>query len=216
MTRRERLLRALEGHAVSPRAVLCLGPCQQADGVCLPLDAIPAASDQARLAVVRGVFEQARTRAMDLLGLLESDPIAGEAMVERMVEEADGEMRDACEAGADGVLYQLSGACAEWSTPLTYGGHFLEAERSVLARAAGFDRPVVVHVLGESDLYLDLLGDLPCAGMAWDSAASRLSFEEVRRYFPGALISDVPEADVGWMVAGAPQSDRVARTGVVA
>jgi hypothetical protein len=201
MTRRERLERALGGEQVLPRATMSLGPCDQADGVCLPLDRMAAAKEQARFVVVRGAFAQSLMRGYDLPALLRSDPIAGEALLGRMKNEAAAEFERALVAEADGILYQLSGASAEWTTPLAYGGHLLETERSVLASETRLDRPLVIHVVGQRDLYLDLVADLASSGLAWNSTASRLSLQEVRRYFSCALVTDSPEADIGWTVA---------------
>lgn len=194
-------MRALDGEEVFPRATISLGPCEQADGVCLPLDRMVAAEGQARFAVVRGAFERAVAREYDLPTLLRSDPIAGEELLSRMIDEALTELEGAIEGEADGILYQLSGASSEWTTPLAYGGHFLEAERSVLASEIPLDRPLVIHVVGQEDLYLDLLADLPCSGLAWNSMASRLSMQEARHYFSCALVTDSPEGDIGWTVA---------------
>jgi hypothetical protein len=192
---------ALDGEEVFPRATMSLGPCEQADGVCLPPDRMSAAGDQARFAIVRGVFEQSLTRGADIPELLRADLTAGEELLSRMIDEALAELEVAVAGEPDGILYQLAGASSEWTTPLAYGGHFLEAERSVLERAKRRGWPLVIHVIGHRDLYLDLLADLPCAALAWSSRASRLSVRELRQYFSCAFVADSPEADIGWTVA---------------
>lgn len=76
--------------------------------------------------------------------------------VERVVDAA---------AGAAGFLYELEGACPDHTTPMEYGGVYLESDRAALAELAR-SGPVVLLARGR-DAYLDVLAGLPCTAMAW-------------------------------------------------
>ena len=59
-----------------------------------------------------------------------------------------------------------SDAVPDSTTPMQYGGHFLEIDRRLLSSDALFN---VIFVQGPSEPYAVFVSDLPAQAFAWDS-----------------------------------------------
>jgi len=125
--------------------------------------------------------------------LLARDPAAG-IVIDGLTEEVRIAIQRAIESGAAGVLYRLHGATARHCTPMEYGGYFLERDRELLG-ALKNSAITVLFVVASEEPYLDLLGDLPSDVFGWDAACGA-TVSDVRAIRKGALLAEIPDADV--------------------
>jgi hypothetical protein len=215
MTSRERLTAAARGGEVDRRPII-VGPGTQLDD--READALIVASaphivasfvggERAVLAEVDNPF--ARFGA-ELNREFAIDPVAASEKLDQATEEARAKMRGALEAGADGIFYRLFGARALHSTPMQYGGHYLERDRELLEEI-GDARLNVLFLVGNDDLYLDFISDLPAHVMAWDREASGFSGAQVRTMRNGAQASSDPESEILLHHPGIRLADRLDR-----
>jgi hypothetical protein len=158
-------------------------------------DAIAEAGDRAALVEVLNPFGLALQREIHLNDLLRDTPELGDRILSGLIEEARGHIQNALNSGADGILYRLHGARGRHCTPMQYGGHYLERDRELLAEVADA-RVNVVFVVGEDDVYLDFVSDLPAHIFAWDCEESQIGPSQVRTMRQGALCCVAADADV--------------------
>ena len=191
MTSRERLIAATRGDQPDRKPVICWpqasGLSNAVVGSCHP--------DQICLAAVCNPFGQALRYDILVAEALHDDPVEGESILHGLVAKTRAEMREALEAGADGILYLLYGARTKHTTPMEYGGHYLERDRELLSEVqdAAFN---MIFVVGEEDAYLDFVSDLPAHAFAWDSKATGMTVAEMRPMRSGALATNSPDADI--------------------
>ena len=75
------------------------------------------------------------------------------------------------------------------STPMQYGGFYLEHDRALLAEIEDA-RLNVLSVEGGPEPYLDFVADLPSHVLAWDVPATGIVAAAVRPMRRGALAAD--------------------------
>ncbi len=196
MTPRELLAAVAAGRPTDRKPVVLMPGARddRADAIVVHPDAIPAdRTEQAVLAHVLSPFARAIGREMELVQLMQGDPAAGGDALAELAEETGAEMAQALEQGADGVFYVLDGAYPARTTPMQYGGFFLEVDRALLEEIdkKGFN---VLFVKGDEEPYIDFVSDLPAQAFAWESKS--VSIEAVREMRKGALAAADPQADV--------------------
>jgi len=147
---------------------------------------VAAGPEAAILVEVGNPFGTALQKNVDLNEEFEKGPQVGGAAFESLVAETESALESALDSGADGVLYRLFGAEPLLSTPMQFGGFYLEQERELLAgiRDARFN---VLYVEGGDGLYLDVVADLEAHAMGWDEDRSAIPATEVREMRRGAL-----------------------------
>lgn len=181
MTGRERALAAARGGATDRRPVL--GWSLDADVVVGP----SAGEDQMRLVECLNPFARARKQGVDLNRALAEDPVAGNELLDRFVEQTRESLLASLDSGADGVLYRLHGACEALCTPMQYGGYYLERDRELLEEICDANLNVLL-VVGK-DAYLDFVCDLPAHVFAWDADATGVTSDQIRALRVGAQAS---------------------------
>lgn len=208
MTPRERLTAAARGGPTDRRAVLLWprethGPYgahgsygARSDAYVVPVSEVGTqlaeTPDHAVLASVCAPLGRAMADNFDLSTLLREDPEAGEAKLQGYIDETRMEMKTALEFGADGVFYRLMGAHPVASTPMQYGGFYLEPDRELLGEIEDA-RLNVLFVEGGPEPYLDFVADLPAHLFAWDAEVEVNLVRSMRR---GALAASDPAAEV--------------------
>lgn len=208
MTGRERLLAALRGDPVDRPPVLCwsASPGHVADAIVAPLSmvrkAIDTHPDQAVLVEVVSPLGRALRRDIDLSETLDADPELGARWFDGLRQETLDEIESALSQGADGVFYVVDGAYAAATTPMQYGGYYLEGDRDLL-RSARKGAVTVAYVQGEEDVYLDFVADLPADALAWDYEHLGLGIAAVRQLRTGAIAAPVPGADAVLLLSAA-------------
>lgn len=150
---------------------------------------------RAVLVEVPNPYGKAWARGVDLNRLLGSDPAEGARVLDGLVESVRKAMHQCLEAGADGIVYRLHGANASHCSPMQYGGHYLERDRELLeeVRDARFN---LCFVVGDRDLYLDFVSDLPAHVLGWDDQSTGIGTIEGRALRGGAVATYDQEADV--------------------
>lgn len=133
-------------------------------------------------------FARARRQGIDIVAELDKDPIKGGELLDRLVEETRKEI----EAAHSGVFYRLEGASPASTTPMQYGGYFLERDRELLSAA---HPPRIAFVAGTADVYFDFVGDLPAEYFGYDIACGT-PVNEVRAIRGGEILADSPDADL--------------------
>ncbi|HMS55380.1 MAG TPA: hypothetical protein PKA27_08255 [Fimbriimonadaceae bacterium] len=109
------------------------------------------------MTTILGPFARLQERGLDIYALNDADPASASAEIEAVCAEILDEIRMA----PGDIVYVLRGAEPEYSTPMQYGGLFLEQDRALLASASGHN--VVLRIEGGDEVYADFLEDLPCA-----------------------------------------------------
>ena len=195
MTGRERLVAAAKGGEVDRKPVIFThANSPEADGIVRPACG-EGEEGQAQLWAVDSPFSRAMREGFDLNDALQSDPASGEQALNSYADEARKEMLEALEGGADGIFYRLDGAFPDASTPMEYGGHYLEMDRMLLSeiQEARFN---LVWVEGDRELYLDFVSDLPAHALGWSMSQTGVGVDELRPMRHGALAGDTEEADI--------------------
>ncbi len=108
------------------------------------------------MTTILGPFARLQERGLDIYALNDQDPAAASAEIEAVCAEILDELR----MTPGDILYVLRGAEPEFSTPMQYGGLFLEQDRALLQSVGG--RNVVLRVEGGDEVYMDFLEDLAC------------------------------------------------------
>ncbi len=158
-------------------------------------DHIEEAEGDVALVEITNPFGLALQKEINLNKALKEDPKAGNRLLGELIDEAKRDIELAFEIGADGILYRLYGARARHCTPMEYGGLYLEKDRELLesVKDSLFN---VIFVVGQEDVYLDFVSDLPAHAFGWDSDDSKIPASEVRKMRSGALMSEDPESDI--------------------
>ncbi|MCB0825468.1 MAG: hypothetical protein KDC26_04715 [Armatimonadetes bacterium] len=192
MTGRERMVAACRGGDVDRTPVI------GEDALIVELgqvrEALAANEDVAILARVPSPLARAKSEGNDLYSELESNPASGEKQLDEYAVATRMDAADAIGQGADGICYVIDGAYPSYSTPMQYGGHFLELDREILGEFAQA-RLNMIYVAGKDSPYLDFTSDLPGHLFAWDST-SGVEPVEVKQMRDSALACDHPEANV--------------------
>ncbi|MBL8087873.1 MAG: hypothetical protein JNM85_07365 [Chthonomonas sp.] len=201
MTARERVDTVLSGGTVRPHASLVwsASPGHQSDIVTCELREIAHARsthpDQLLLVEIYNPYGRAIRSGCDINAVLEESPSKGDAVLAQHVAEAEEDIREALANGADGIFYRLDGAYAGACTPMQYGGHFLELDRALLDGVpAGSVR--LLHIMGETEIFLDFVADLPAEFVNWDQAHQTVSLATARALCKGKLALDHVDADL--------------------
>ncbi len=133
--------------------------------------------------VVPNVVGLARQQGVELLRVLRDDPEAGSIQVHAFARELTEAVRA---ADPNGVLYLLEGAHPAATTPMEYGGHFLEVDRAILSVAD--PTRVAIFVEGR-DAYLDFVSDLPGFALGWDTEQNDVSLNQMEHLRPGPFFT---------------------------
>ncbi len=209
MTSRERVLAAARGGEVDRRPVFGY-PDPVANGdIVLTVTPEGLASqingEQVVLSVVDSPF---RKCGDDFAKEFQADPTSASEVLDRIVDETRSEMAQALEAGADGIFYRLYGARESRSTPMEYGGLYLERDRELLegVREANLN---VLFLVGNDDLYFDFVSDLPAHVIAWDRDATGIDAAQVRGLRIGAQASSDPASEIHLEHRGVRIADQI-------
>ena len=178
------------------RPVIIDGPerDERADGLIVDEKDLGSATGQAVFCRVQNPFGRSVGTGLDLNALLKESPSEGARAIQKFASEVRTEIDRVLKAGADGICYMLSGACAAECSPMQYGGHFLEVDREILAGTpdGSFD---ILYVCGDSELYIDIVSDLPAQAIAWNSSAG-VQISEMREMWPRAVAAADQDADI--------------------
>jgi hypothetical protein len=185
VTGRERLTLAARGGEPDATPVVTFGKGGDAAIVGPNLVSETVDGETAVLARILSPLGRAIKSGSSLVARLHDDVESGAHELEHLANETRSEMLAALANGADGVFYELDGAYPAVTTPMEYGGHFLEVDRRLLSEVeqANFN---VLFVCGESEPYIDFVSDLPAHAFAWDPR-SGVTAEYVRTMRQGAL-----------------------------
>lgn len=158
-------------------------------------DEIEEDTDKLALVEITNPFGIAMQRGIDINQALRDDPKAGNRLLGDLCDTCRRDIETAFEAGADGILYRLYGARARHCTPMQYGGYYLERDRELMELAGGsvFN---MIFVVGEEDVYLDFVSDLPAHAFGWDYKTSKIPTESVREMRSGSLFSEDENSDI--------------------
>ena len=188
MTSRERLVAAARGGTVDQTPVITLDNDHGSDAQTSGAD-----PHKINLFKIENPFATARTQG--LLERLREDPEQAQAKLDLIVSLKHEEIACALNQGGDGILYVLQGAEPAESTPMEYGGLFLERDREILSAIEDAPFNVVFVDAGEG-AYLDFVSDLPCHVLAWDYDRTNVPPSTVRPFREGAIATAHEDADI--------------------
>lgn len=131
-------------------------------------------------------FGYAKETGENLSEAFHKSPREGEELLENFFAKSYAKASEALDAGCDGIFYRLFGATPFETTPMEYGGFFLEKDRALLESIveARFN---VLSIEGGEGVYLEFVHDLPCSALTWNEKESKLTPRKVREIHSGAL-----------------------------
>lgn len=189
MTVREAFRSVARGGSPEPKLMVLLdGDASSAVRLGMPTDAqiglAEVISPVGRLASLEQTLESLR-----------DNPEVGNVLIDHAVEATNAEIAAKLGEGYEGILYRLVGAEPAQTTPMQYGGFFLERDREILS---GLPEGAIciIYIDAGEEAYLDFVSDLPGDLFAWDSARTGIAPEAVRPMRTGALACNHPDADV--------------------
>lgn len=122
---------------------------------------------------------------------LKHDPDAAAERLDALILEIGREIES-----ADGAIcYRLEGPEPAKTTPMEYGGFFLEREREILRRAKDRGETWLWVDAGEG-AYLDFVSDLEADVFAWDAKATGFPLAEMSKLRTGRLCTNEAGSDV--------------------
>ena len=127
-------------------------------------------------------------KGLDLSASLDGNPQQGNELLDQMVNDVAQGVNMAAANGADGIFYVLDGAYPEQSTPMQYGGYFLERDRELLELAKDL-KFNLVFVEGTDEVYLDTVSDLPAHAFGWRMKETGFPPEMMKPNRPGPYAS---------------------------
>jgi hypothetical protein len=165
----------------------------QADAVVL--DTYADQGDSVTMVRVDSPLTKQAKRNLNLNHLLHSDPEAGNKVLDELVSETLEEGKNALASGADGVAYVIDGAYPGGSTPMQFGGYYLERDREILEQLsdANFN---LVFIEGGEETYLDSVSDLAANAIGWRICESGFSKEMMRELRCGPVAGNDASADI--------------------
>ncbi len=196
MTSRERLTAAARGGETDRKPVILWGHwSNRADACVLPLAQMQVEESTPVLVEVASPFTRSLRAGQDLNSKLYEDPEAGNTDLDELCNETTTEIATALDRGAFGIAYVLDGASPAKSTPMQYGGYYLERDREILSQfeSAPFN---LLLVEGREEVYLDSVSDLAADAIAWHREGSEFTLEMMRALRPGALAGEEPDSDL--------------------
>ena len=201
MTHQERLLALVHGQVLDCQASIGWpGPSPLwSDAVVVPhrqiSDSLGHVEDRALLAEITSPFGKALKQGFTLNRLFQSDSHAADSLLDSLAEECKFACKSALENGADGIFYRLHGATLDWSTPMEYGGRYLERDREILSLSS-HSRLSVLFVVGGAETFFDCVSDLESHLFGWDIHESNVGVSAMRKIRKGLLLCDDSLADV--------------------
>lgn len=117
-----------------------------------------------------------------VVSLLADNPAEGDQFLAELV----AQTREHIEATNGPFNYVIAGAEPSFSTPMQYGGHFLELDRELIG-----DRKPVITLIGGSETYIDVVSDLAETYLLWNPASITEDPQEVAKMTRARIITQV-------------------------
>lgn len=117
-----------------------------------------------------------------VVAVLDSDPSSGDQMLAELVSATKAEIQ----AEAGGINYVIAGAEPKFTSPMQYGGHFLEIDRDLIV-----GKSVVITVIGGEDSYIDIISDLAETFLIWNPATNPVDPAEVAKMTRAMTLTQV-------------------------
>ena len=140
---------------------------------------------------INGPFRRAEKALIPIVELFEKDVASGDETLAKLVSETRKEILET----NDTILYVLSGPEPAKTTPMQYGGHFLERDRELL-EFANERGEVWLYIDAGPGAYLDFVSDLPAEVFAWDAVKTGFPLAEMRKLRTGKLCTNEEGADL--------------------
>lgn len=202
MTSHERVIAATRGGMVDRKPVFGY------PDITAESDIVVSAAPDGQRVVLGLVDSPFRRCGVQLASDFREDPDAAAVQLDAAVDATRHEMATALESGANGIFYRLFGARESRSTPMEYGGLFLERDRELLEEVKDATLNVL-FLVGNDDLYMDFVSDLPAHVIAWDREATGISSDDVRKLRSGAQASSDPSSEIHLEHAGIRIADLI-------
>lgn len=212
MTGRELVLAAFQGSPSNSKPrIVSTGTGADAQGFYGPLESLPTSGVSACFGTVLSPLGNLLAKGRDIYSVLESNPEVGEAMISEESDRVRQMVSEIVQAGADGVLYELEGAYPAASSPMQYGGHFLEVDRELMAEITS-KTIGIVWVCGKDEPYLDFVSDLAGHAFGWESEDD-MDVASIRAVRTGLIVGSFAQADL--MLSSPCESHRSMEASVI-
>lgn len=134
---------------------------------------------------------RAIAQGLNIVDLLEENPSEGDQMIASLFSETQTEISQ-----IDGSFnYVVAGAEPMWTTPMQYGGHFLELDRELIG-----SRQPAITLIGGPETYVDIVSDLAETFLIWNPVTNDVNPEEVAKMTRATTLTQVtnfPELNRG-------------------
>lgn len=214
MTGRERFIAVAEGQPADRIPVLYWpGPSDgRSDAVVLPADPAVVKShdrtdNRAILVEILNPFGRCWARNIYLNDLFVADPAEAERLLATHADVVRKAISSTLDAGADGIIYRIHGATADHISRGEYAERYLDLDRQLLNVAVGAVANII-FVVGETNLYLDLLHDLPAQFFGWDNRTTGIPEAEGRYIRQGCVATFDGLSDLQ-LVTSSPSTARI-------
>jgi len=143
---------------------------------------------------VASPLTRAISRNLNIVDLLEENPAEGDQILAALVSETQSEL----DLVTGEFNYIVAGAEPEFTTPMQYGGHFLELDRDLI----GSHKPAIT-LIGGPETYVDIVSDLAETFLVWNPATNPVSPEEVAKMTRARTVTIV--SNFPHLIAGGSQ-----------
>lgn len=127
-------------------------------------------------------LSRAISQGIDIVGLLEENPAEGDRVLAELVRQCSSDI----EQTSGPINYIVAGAEPGVTSPMQYGGHFLELDRELI----GTTSPAIT-LIGGPDTYIDVVSDIAKSYLIWNPEANPVDPKEVSRMTTATPITNV-------------------------
>ena len=125
-------------------------------------------------------LSRALQEGIDAISLLDKDPANGDRLLHSLVAATKAEI----ESASVQINYIVAGAEPEYSSPMQYGGHFLELDRELI----GTRKPAIT-VIGGPETYIDIISDLAETFLIWNPQTNPVDPAEVSKMTRAKIVT---------------------------
>jgi hypothetical protein len=127
-------------------------------------------------------LSRAIVQGIDIVGLLEENPTKGDRVLGELVSQCSRDI----EQTSGSMNYIVAGAEPGVTSPMQYGGHFLELDRELIGT-----RSPAITLIGGPETYIDVVSDIAKSYLIWNPETNPVDPQEVSRMTTATPITNV-------------------------
>lgn len=127
-------------------------------------------------------LSRAIAQGIDIVGLLEKNPAEGDRVLAELVSQCSSEI----DQTSGPMNYIVAGAEPGVTSPMQYGGHFLELDRELIGTTS-----TAITLIGGPETYIDVVSDIAKSYLIWNPETNPVDPQEVSRMTTATPITNV-------------------------